>query len=74
MASTEAVPAVELAASVASIVGPGRVEVIERLDDALDEARDWAGHGEKRGVVVTGSITLVGDAIAIADDREWSSR
>jgi dihydrofolate synthase/folylpolyglutamate synthase len=72
--SDRAIPADRLAASVASITGPGRVEVIERLDDALDEARDWAGHGEKRGVVVTGSITLVGDAMAIADDREWSSR
>ena len=72
--SDRAVPAGELAASVASIVGADRVEVAERLDDALDEARDWASRAEKRGVVVTGSITLVGDAMAIAEDREWGSR
>lgn len=72
--SDRAVPAGELAASVASIVGAERVDIAERLDDALDEARDWAGRTEKRGVVVTGSITLVGDAMAIAEDREWGSR
>lgn len=72
--SDRAIPAGELAASVASVVGPDRVDVVERLDDALDEAREWASRDEKRAVVVTGSITLVGDAIAIADDREWGSR
>lgn len=72
--SDRAVPAGELAASVASIVGADRVDVVERLDDALDEARDWASRAEKRGVVVTGSITLVGDAMAIAEDREWGRR
>ncbi|HEX6953552.1 MAG TPA: folylpolyglutamate synthase/dihydrofolate synthase family protein [Agromyces sp.] len=72
--SDRAIAAGELAATVASIVGPERVDVVERLDDALDEARDWATRGEKRGVVVTGSITLVGDAMAIADDRGWGSR
>lgn len=72
--SERAIAAGVLAAAVASIVGPERVDVVERLDDALDEARDWATRGEKRGVVVTGSITLVGDAMAIADDRGWGSR
>ncbi|WP_400998626.1 bifunctional folylpolyglutamate synthase/dihydrofolate synthase [Agromyces sp. GXQ0307] len=72
--SDRAVPADELAAVVASVVGPDRVDVAERLDDALDEARDWAGRAEKRAVVVTGSITLVGDVLAIADDRGWSDR
>jgi dihydrofolate synthase/folylpolyglutamate synthase len=72
--SDRAVPARGLAPSVARIVGADRVDVADRLDDALDEARDWAARGEKRGVVVTGSITLVGDAIAIAEDREWGTR
>ncbi|WP_430646429.1 bifunctional folylpolyglutamate synthase/dihydrofolate synthase [Agromyces sp. GXS1127] len=72
--SDRAVPAERLAVVVADVVGPERVDVVERLDDALDEARDWAGRGEKRGVVVTGSITLVGDVLAIADDRGWSDR
>ncbi|MGR2751709.1 bifunctional folylpolyglutamate synthase/dihydrofolate synthase [Agromyces arachidis] len=72
--SDRAIPAGELAASVASIVGPERVEAVDRLDDALDEAREWASYGDRRGVLVTGSITLVGDAIAIAEDREWKAR
>jgi dihydrofolate synthase/folylpolyglutamate synthase len=72
--SDRALPAAELAASVARVVGPDRVRVVERLDDALDEARAWAADAPKRGVVVTGSITLVGDAMAIAEDRGWSGR
>jgi len=72
--SDRAIPAPELAASVARVVGPDRVRVVERLDDALDDARAWAADAPKRGVVVTGSITLVGDAMAIADDRGWSGR
>jgi dihydrofolate synthase / folylpolyglutamate synthase len=72
--SDRAVPAEQLAAVVAGVVGPERVEVAERLEDALDEARDWAARGEKRGIVVTGSITLVGDVLAIADDRGWGDR
>jgi dihydrofolate synthase/folylpolyglutamate synthase len=72
--SERALPAEELAASVARVVGPERVNVADRLDDALDDARAWAAGDPKRGVVVTGSITLVGDAMAIADDREWGRR
>lgn len=72
--SDRAIGAEELAASVARAVGPERastVEAVERLDDALDEARAWAEAAPKRAVVVAGSIVLVGGAIAIAADREW---
>jgi dihydrofolate synthase/folylpolyglutamate synthase len=41
------------------------------LGDAIEEARDWAAESPRRAVVVTGSITLVGDAMAIAADRDW---
>ena len=44
---------------------------VERLDDALDDARAWAAEAPKRAVVVTGSIALVGEAMAIAADRGW---
>ncbi|WP_373460771.1 bifunctional folylpolyglutamate synthase/dihydrofolate synthase [Agromyces ramosus] len=70
--SDRAVPPGELAAVVASGAGADRVVVAERLDDALDDARAWAEEGAKRAVVVTGSIALVGEAMAIADDRGWS--
>jgi dihydrofolate synthase/folylpolyglutamate synthase len=69
--SDRAVPPAELAAVVAAGAGPERVVVAERLDDALDDARAWAAEAPKRAVVVTGSIALVGEAMAIADDRGW---
>lgn len=72
--SDRATDADALAGIVADKVGAERVTVLERLDDALDEARDWATDGEKRAVVVTGSVVLVGDAIAIAADRGWNER
>jgi dihydrofolate synthase/folylpolyglutamate synthase len=52
-------------------VGADRVQPVERLDDALDDARAWASDGPKRAVVVTGSIALDGEAMAIAADRGW---
>ncbi|AWB95577.1 dihydrofolate synthase [Agromyces badenianii] len=69
--SDRAVGADELAASVARVVGPERVEVAARLDDALGEARAWAAAAAKRAVIVAGSIVLVGEAIGIAADRDW---
>ena len=61
----------ELAGLVAARVGADRVQAVERLDDALDEARAWAAEAPKRAVVVTGSILLVGEAMTIAADRGW---
>lgn len=70
--SDRAVPAERLAAQLASVVGPDRVQLAPRLDEALELARDWASAGEKRGVVVAGSIVLVGEAMAYAADRGWN--
>jgi len=69
--SDRARAAAEVAASVAARIGPERVQVVERLDDALDEAREWAAEAPKRAVVVTGSIGLVAEAMEIAADRGW---
>ncbi|MBX6389630.1 MAG: dihydrofolate synthase [Frankia sp.] len=63
--SPRARPADELAAVAVQIFGPDRVEVAPRLDDAIDAAvrlvedEAVAGGG---GVVVTGSLTTVGEA------------
>jgi len=43
----------------------------DTLEHALDAAREWALQAPKRGIVVTGSITLVGDAIQLADREGW---
>jgi dihydrofolate synthase/folylpolyglutamate synthase len=41
------------------------------LAEAIEAAREWALAEPKRAVVVTGSITLIGDAMTIAEDRNW---
>jgi dihydrofolate synthase/folylpolyglutamate synthase len=43
----------------------------DTLEDALSRAREWALEAPKRGIVVTGSITLVGDAIQLAEREGW---
>lgn len=51
-----------------------RPDITFEYDDlysALDDARTWAAAAPRRAVLVTGSIVLVGETIAIADDRGW---
>jgi dihydrofolate synthase/folylpolyglutamate synthase len=48
-----------------------RVEEVDDLGEAVEAARAWALEGEKRVVVVTGSITLIGEAMALAAERGW---
>lgn len=69
--SERAVPVDDLADKVAEWAGD---DVTFRFDDltaALDGAREWAQEAPRRAVIVAGSITLVGEAIALADAREW---
>ncbi|MFN3708405.1 bifunctional folylpolyglutamate synthase/dihydrofolate synthase [Microcella sp.] len=58
-----AIPADELAELVVQIAGPDRVQLAPRLDEAIAIARDSC---EPTGaVLVTGSVTLVGQAFSI---------
>jgi dihydrofolate synthase/folylpolyglutamate synthase len=43
----------------------------DTLEDAIERAREWAMEEPRRAVVVTGSITLVGDAIQLAEREGW---
>ncbi len=61
----------ELGEIVREVAGPESYEVFADAEEALRSARDWASGAAKRAVLVTGSITLVGDAIAIADREGW---
>jgi dihydrofolate synthase/folylpolyglutamate synthase len=64
-ASSRAMPVDELAAIAVDIFGPDRVEVVPRLDDALDTAIRLAeeeGAMGGAGVLVTGSIYTVAEA------------
>jgi dihydrofolate synthase / folylpolyglutamate synthase len=63
--SPRAMPATELAEIAREVMGPDRVEVSERLDDAIDLAVASAESGTaigSAGVIVTGSIVTVGEA------------
>lgn len=48
-----------------------RPTVHSGIVDATDAAREWASEGEKRAVVVVGSIVLGGEAIALARAEGW---
>ena len=63
--SPRTLPADELAALAVDVFGADRVEVVPRMDDALDNAVTLAeeeGDLGGAGVLVTGSIVTVGDA------------
>jgi len=80
--SPRALPAKELAEVAATVFGPDRVSIAERLDDAIelgvalaDEADAAAGGGPgQAGVLVTGAIVTAGEARVLLGDgnRMWS--
>jgi dihydrofolate synthase / folylpolyglutamate synthase len=69
--SDRAVDADDLAALAVSLVGADRVTVERSLEAALDLARERASATDKGAALVTGSITLVGDAIVYAREQGW---
>ncbi|KQP54859.1 dihydrofolate synthase [Agreia sp. Leaf283] len=69
--SDRAIDADSLAAIVVGIVGRDRVTVEPELARALEVARDSAEEAERGAVLVTGSITLVGEAITVAAAEKW---
>ncbi|MDJ1372165.1 bifunctional folylpolyglutamate synthase/dihydrofolate synthase [Gulosibacter molinativorax] len=87
--SPRAIPAWELADEVREIIGEEasaqkRLEIIERAQDAFDTARreatdaavlaDREGRPLSAGVLITGSITLVGEAAALALEDGWKAQ
>ncbi|MGO4593999.1 folylpolyglutamate synthase/dihydrofolate synthase family protein [Leifsonia sp. 2TAF2] len=52
-------------------VGDEATIVYSDAIDAFESARDWAGEEARRAVVVAGSIVLVGQAMAYAEEQEW---
>lgn len=69
--SDRAVPAADLA----ELIREAGAEVSESdsFAEAITEAREWASRAPKRAVLVTGSITLVGEAITLADEEGWKA-
>ncbi len=58
---------------VASAGTSAPVEEFDEFWEAVDRAREWAAGSPRRAVVVTGSITLVGEAIALGVQDGWKS-
>ncbi|MEB0015017.1 hypothetical protein QN416_25795, partial [Glaciimonas sp. Cout2] len=69
--SDRAIPVDDLADIVAAGTDEDAVSRFDDVADALDAARTWAADAPRRGVIVTGSITLVGEALSLAVAREW---
>lgn len=60
-------------ADLLSLVEASGVDTAEAdsLQSALESARAWAADGAGRGVLVTGSIALIGDALGIVAAEGW---
>ena len=69
--SDRAVDVGTLAALVRDTAPDKPVEEYEEFWEAVDRAREWAAGSPRRAVVVTGSITLVGEAIALGLQDGW---
>ncbi|MFM6982344.1 MAG: bifunctional folylpolyglutamate synthase/dihydrofolate synthase [Microbacteriaceae bacterium] len=67
--SERAIPADELGEIAAHVAGHDRVRVIPDLAYALEAARGLVSDGD--AIIVTGSITLVGEVMATAEERGW---
>jgi dihydrofolate synthase/folylpolyglutamate synthase len=61
----------ELAQIARSVSHDDAVYPYDEFEEAVEAAREWAQDGAGRAVLITGSITLVGEAIALADAGGW---
>ena len=69
--SERARPVDELADQVSEWAGEKKTHRFDDVEVALASAREWAAEVPRRGVIVTGSISLVGQTIAFAEAGEW---
>jgi dihydrofolate synthase/folylpolyglutamate synthase len=70
-ASDRAIPVAELAEIVAAEAGEPATNRHGSMAEAVDAARAWASESPRRAVVITGSITLIGEAIQLAEHEGW---
>ena len=69
--SERAVPHDQLAELVVEHADQDSTYQFETFEQAVADARAWAAESDRRAVLVTGSITLVGEAIALAGSERW---
>lgn len=69
--SDRATPVDDLAEIARDVAPADSVLTFEDFEHAVEAAREWASQAPSRAVLITGSITLVGEAIALADAGGW---
>ena len=69
--SDRAIPHDELAELVHEFTPADATHAFDTFESAMRDARAWAAQGERRAVLVTGSITLVGEAMALSAAEGW---
>jgi dihydrofolate synthase/folylpolyglutamate synthase len=69
--SDRATPVDDLAEVALTVAPEESVLRFDDLPEAVAAAREWAAAGPSRAVLITGSITLVGEALALADAGGW---
>lgn len=69
--SDRAIPHDELSEIVLELTHQDAAYQFPHARDALARAREWALERPRRAVLVAGSITLVGEAMAIAAAEGW---
>lgn len=69
--SERATPVDDLVEVALTVAPEEAVLRFDDLDEAVAAAREWAAAGTRRAVLITGSITLVGEALALAETGGW---
>ena len=69
--SERAIPAERLEELVAELTETSVSHEFADLESAIGEARAWAAAEPRRAVLVTGSITMIGDALVLAEEQGW---
>lgn len=69
--SDRALPVEDLVSIAHTVAAEDAVIAFDYFENAVEAAREWASEGPSRAVLITGSITLVGEAIALADAGGW---
>ncbi len=69
--SDRATPVDELAAIALSVAPEDAVHPFDDFENAVEAARSWAAAGPSGAVLTPGPITLVGEAIALAQAGGW---
>ncbi|MDH6181227.1 dihydrofolate synthase/folylpolyglutamate synthase [Microbacteriaceae bacterium SG_E_30_P1] len=69
--SDRAIPAADLADLISRVAPDSALQAFESLEFAVQDARVWAAQAPRRAVLVTGSITLIGEVLGLSEVEGW---